>query len=252
MGVLLMPGVTRVKDGAAVTELTASGAVVRFRIGLGDGASCALAALPGRGYRGSCLAAGGDSIPLSLVPPVPGMLLPEHEIHLAQAAAPPQIAGQAAIHVLGERGYWQAVAGTNEFSCYVERPTPRDAWPICHNRAGSDLLKVETFRARLRAAGLAETKVVARIAEAYRRGRFRAPPSGSIGYMLSPFAWTADSAGSPVFIAPHLHFYAPFVTNARIGVDPTRTGGIPMRVEREGLPDASVIVGVRVDTTQRP
>ena len=64
---------------------------------------------------------------------------------------------------------------------------------------------------------------------------------------ISRHAWTVDPAtGSREFIPPHLHFYVPYATNALLGVDSTANGIVPIRIEREGKPDASVIVGVRL------
>ncbi len=67
-----------------------------------------------------------------------------------------------------------------------------------------------------------------------------------MAYMHSSQAWTVDSSRSPDFIPPHLHFYMPYYTNARLGIDSTASGVVPMRVESEGQPNASVVVGVRV------
>jgi hypothetical protein len=69
-----------------------------------------------------------------------------------------------------------------------------------------------------------------------------------MAYMLSRYAWTTTNreTGARGFIAPHLHFYAPYSTHQRIGVDTAQRPVVPLRIEREGRPDASIIVGVKL------
>jgi hypothetical protein len=245
--VILVSDGTTPHDVSA-TDVQFSGISVLFRATFASNARCKLDAVPARGYAGSCVLESGDTATLTLVPPVPGMLLPDHEVALARDAAPPHLAQDASVFVLGASGYYEAARGTNGFTCFIQRPTPNDLWPICHAREASrTILPVEQFRAGLRISGLDERRISDSVATAYHRGRFRPPPGGAIGYMLSTRAWTVDTAtGSREFIAPHLHFYAPYATNARAGIDSTGNGVLPMRLEHEGKPDASVIVGVRL------
>jgi hypothetical protein len=63
--------------------------------------------------------------------------------------------------------------------------------------------------------------------------------------MLSAYAWT-DNEGTPFFLGPHLHFYTPNETNARLGIDSSEKSVVPMRLEEEGKSDASVIVPVKL------
>ena len=49
------------------------------------------------------------------------MATPAEEIALARTAAPPSIAGDADVMVLGNHGYETAVKGKNGFVCIVER-----------------------------------------------------------------------------------------------------------------------------------
>ena len=75
----------------------------------------------------------------------------------------------------------------------------------------------------------------------------RPPRTGALAYMLSRSAWTADpETGMQTFLTPHVHVYAPNVTNQRLGVDTAQRLVVPMRVEREGRPDASIIVAVKL------
>jgi hypothetical protein len=119
---------------------------------------------------------------------------------------------------------------------------------MCGNREAADaLLPVEQDRVRLRATGVSESAITDSVLRAYRIGRFRPPPTGAVMYMLSRSAWTADrETGIQTFLTPHVHIYAPNVTNARLGVDTAQRLVVPMRVERERRPDASIIVGVKL------
>lgn len=224
------------------------GVSLRFHADFGTGADCKLDAVPARGYKGACALAGGDTVQLTLVPPIAGMLLPDHEIALARNAGPPRIAAEATVIILSPSGYTAVVRGTNDFTCFIERPSANDAWPMCLNREAADnLLPVERFRAERRIAGVGDAALTDSVLAGYRTGRFRLPPPSAMAYMLSRYAWTADpETGTQSFIGPHLHIYAPFATNQRIGVDTALRPVVPMRVEREGRPDASIIVGVKL------
>ncbi len=232
----------------SATDVEFVGTSVRFRATFGAGAGCKLDAVPAKGYAGACALSTGDSIELTLVPPVPSMLLADHEILIARDAAPPPLRAGSSVFVLGPKGYTELVHGPNGFSCFVERPTKNDAWPMCANsEAAEALLPAEQYRVRLRAKGVSESAITDSVLRGYRVGRFRPPRTGALAYMLSRSAWTADSeTGSRTFLTPHVHIYAPNVTNARLGVDTAQRLVVPMRVEREGRPDASIIVAVKL------
>ncbi|HXI20681.1 MAG TPA: hypothetical protein VNH46_06330, partial [Gemmatimonadales bacterium] len=93
--------------------------------------------------------------------------------------------------------------------------------------------------------GVDEAGIADSIASGYRSGRFRPPADGAIGYMLSASSWSVDS-GTRIFIPPHLHFYTPYGTAAQLGIDTTDHWVVPIRMERSGEPDATVVVGVRL------
>jgi hypothetical protein len=234
--------IIRGRDTIAVTDVRFDGSTLSFRSALESGAACRLTAVPGRGYSGSCDLAGGSAVTLTMIPPVPGMILPGHELTLAREAAPGHLADQASVYVLRSSGYAELVHGTISFVCYVWRPRGVDFWPICMRRDAADaLLPVEQLRSGLRAAGLSERVIADSVDSAYRTGRFRSPIGGSVGYMLSAHAWTAEEGTNyPMTLPPHLHIYLPNITNAALGIDLSRRN--LMRVEREGWPDASLIV----------
>ena len=245
---IIPSGATNDKGSIPATNVEFSGTSVRFRATLRGEADCKLDAIPALGYKGVCRLATGDSVDLALVPPTPGMLLAEHEVRIARDAAPPAIQTDASIFVFEPSGYTEAVHGTNGFACFIERPTANDAWPMCHNREAADaLLPVEQYRVGLRRNGVGDSAIRDSVVAGYRSGRFHAPATGALGYMLSRSAWTLDTETHvQTFLGPHLHIYAPNVTNAGIGVDITKRPVVAMRVEREGTPDASIIVGVKL------
>jgi hypothetical protein len=229
-------------DTIAATNVRFDGGTLHFRAAVGPGAVCTLRAVPARGYSGSCDVERGDVATLTMVPPVAGMILPGHELMLAREAAPGPVAEHASVYVLESSGYTEMVRGDNGFTCFIWRPRAVDLWPICHTRDATDaLLPVEQLRSVLRVAGLDERVIADSVASGYRTGRFRAPIAGSVGYMLSPHAWTLEAGtDDPSLLPLHLHVYVPNVTNAALGIDASRR--ILTRVEREGWPDASIIV----------
>ena len=241
-------GATSTKGRGSATNVEFVGTSVRFRATFGADAGCKVDAVPANGYKGTCLLATGDSIELTLVPPMPSMLLAPHEILVALDAAPPALREATSVFVLEPTGYTELVHGTSGFSCFIEHPTKNDAWPMCANReAGDALLPVEQYRVRLRASGASDSAITDSILRGYRSGRFRPPPTGALAYMLSRSAWTRDpETGMQAFLTPHVHIYAPNVTNASLGVYTARRLVVPMRVEREGRPDASIIVAVKL------
>jgi hypothetical protein len=238
--------ITYGKRSAQATDVQFSGVSVLFRVTFGSNARCKLEAVPARGYAGSCVFERGDSATLTLIPPVAGMLIAEHEVAIARDAAPPHLASDVSVYVLGPTGYTQVVRGMSGITCYIERTTVSNVWPICHTREASEaIIPVEQLRASLRALGIAEAQIADSIARGYADGRFHPPAGGSLGYMLSPLAWTVTASGTRAYLGPHLHFYMPYATSTSAGVDSTPSGVLPVRVEREGNPVASYIVPIK-------
>ncbi len=240
-----LPGGSGPREAEA-TDVRFIGISVLFRTKLATDADCKLEAVPQRGYAGSCVRADGDTVGLTLVPPARGMLLPDHEVTLARDAAPPHLAAGASVFVLGPSGYVEAARGTNGFTCYIKRNTPGNLWSMCQTHAAAEaLFPMEQLRVTLRAAGLDEASIDDSLAQGFRSGRFHAPEAGAMAYMLSAWAWT-EHEGTPFFLGPHLHFYMPNETNLRLGIAPLEQSVVPMRLEEEGKPDASVIVPVKL------
>lgn len=196
-----------------------------------------LVALPAAAERGE--AAAGDSA----APRPP--LTREQEIDLALSAVPAHLRPAAAVYVLGKEGYALAREGGNGVTCLVGRERPDTQEPICWDREGTEtILPVALEEGRLRAQGLSEEAVEAKIAEGFARGTFRAPRRAGIAYMLSQenHVWNGRQV---VHYFPHVMIYAPYVTNADIGSD-GKSPWMPW-VLREGHPHAYIMVVTRVD-----
>ncbi len=158
------------------------------------------------------------------------------EIDLARSAAPESVSRDAAVLVLGRRGFETAIKGKNGFVCVVERswtsaPDP-DFWnpkvrtPICYNAAAArSYLPRIMKRTDLILAGRTKTQTDETIVAAVNRKELPAMESGAMCYMMSkqgyggesvahwpshlmffysqtdPASWGAGLPGSPVLAA---------------------------------------------------
>ncbi|HEU5185064.1 MAG TPA: hypothetical protein VFU01_10875 [Gemmatimonadaceae bacterium] len=168
----------------------------------------------------------------------------EEQTRLALSTAPPDVTARASLYVLAAGGYKQVRAGTNGFSCLVERELLETIEPVCYDAEGSaTTLKARLYREELRAKGLSEDEVKRRIEAAYRDGRLRAPSKPGLIYMLAPEQLTWDPYTKKIVAAPpHLHFYAPYATQDDVGGFAGRH--MPM-VLWPGQPDANIVMMVK-------
>jgi hypothetical protein len=103
-----------------------------------------------------------DPYPTSMVPLDQYLMDRNDEIALARSAAPPSVAKDATVMVLGRDGYETAVRGTNGFVCNVERSwmdqfdnspefwNPRRRGPVCYNpQAARTVLPITLIRTHL-------------------------------------------------------------------------------------------------------
>src|SRR5215469_6374421 len=93
------------------------------------------------------------------------------EIALARSAAPPSIAKDATVMVLGKHGYETAVEGTNGFVCIVgrtwtdgfDRPefwNPKNRGPACYNpQAARSVLPIDLMRTNFALAGQSKEEI---------------------------------------------------------------------------------------------
>ncbi|HEX4919651.1 MAG TPA: hypothetical protein VFV92_02805 [Candidatus Bathyarchaeia archaeon] len=140
------------------------------------------------------------------------------EIALARSAAPPSIAKDATVMVLGKHGYETAVEGTNGFVCMVDRTwtdgfdrpefwNPKNRGPACYNpQAARSVLPIDLMRTKFALAGQSKEEIHESMKAAIAKGELPALEPGAMIYMLSKQGRINDSAGH---WHPHLMFYVP-------------------------------------------
>lgn len=140
------------------------------------------------------------------------------EIALARSAAPPSIAKDATVMVLGKHGYETAVEGTNGFVCMVgrtwtdgfDRPefwNPKNRGPACYNpQAARSVLPIDLMRTKFALAGQSKEEIHESMKAAIAKGELPGLEPGAMIYMLSKQGRINDSAGH---WHPHLMFYVP-------------------------------------------
>ena len=138
------------------------------------------------------------------------------EVALARSAAPRDVSGAARVLVLTPKGFVEAAAGTNGFTCLVMRSfaaapgdpqfwNPRTRAPMCFNPPASHtVLPAQLAQVDWALAGVTGTDLASRIRNAYAEKRFTFPAAGSMAYMLSPQQHLADT--DPHWM-PHLMFF---------------------------------------------
>ena len=113
-----------------------------------------------------------------------------------------------------------------------------------HSHFPSTHLKVAEWRAQ----GKTPEEIKRLVADAFARGVFQPPSKPGIDYMLSSENFTPNAKGEVVHFPPHVMFYAPYLTNAELGLDgplgPDGNPDGPAFVAGEGTPQALIIVPV--------
>jgi hypothetical protein len=180
-------------------------------------------------------------------PQKPALMDREKEIALALSACPASIAKGAAVYVLEDQGYVKARESSNGFTAIVEHSTPATQAPQCMDVEGTRVFLPRYLKvAELRAAGKSPDELRRFVADAYAKGVFRAPSRTGVNYMLSSQNLTPNAKGEIVPFPPHVMFYAPYLTNADLGLDGSLgADGNPTGVAfvaGEGAPSALIIV----------
>lgn len=179
----------------------------------------------------------------------PSLMDRQKEIALALSACPPSVASKAAVYVLDRAGYVKVRDGQNGFTAIVQHALPSSQDPQCMDAEGTRdflprYLKVAEWRAQGKNAG--EIKLL--VADAFAKGIFQAPTKPGIDYMLSTENLTPNAKGEVVHFPPHVMFYAPYLTNAELGLGgalgPDGNPDGPAFVAAEGTPYALIIVPV--------
>jgi len=179
----------------------------------------------------------------------PPLMDRQREIALALSACPPSVATKAAVYVLDREGYIKVRDGENGFTAIVQHAVPASQDPQCMDAEGTRTflpryLKVAGWRAQ----GKSPEEIKLLVADAFARGVFQAPAKPGIDYMLSAENFTTNAKGEVVHFPPHVMFYAPYLTNADLGLGgafgPDGNPEGPAFVAGEGTPQALIIVPV--------
>jgi hypothetical protein len=195
------------------------------------------------------MSSGAAAQPAS-APAVPQLMDREREIALALSACPAFVAPKAGVYVLEKSGYVKARDSQNGFTAIVQHSVPSAQEPRCMDAEGTRthlprILKV----AELRAQGVSRDEIQRIVADGFAKGVFRAPTRPGVDYMLSSENRVPNQKGEVEPYPPHVMFYAPYLTNAELGVDRNNLGpdGNPSGaafVAGEGTPHALIIVPV--------
>ena len=172
------------------------------------------------------------------------------EVALALSACPPAVAKGAAVYVLGQSGYVKVRDSQNGFAALVQHTVPAAQEPRCMGAEGTRtwlprILKV----AELRAEGKSREEIQQVISAALAKGVLKPPSQPGVDYMLSTQNRVPNQKGIVTPFPPHMMFYAPYLTNADLGVDGTRLGPDrnpvgPVFVAGEGGPYALIIIPI--------
>jgi hypothetical protein len=157
--------------------------------------------------------------PTSMAPLDEYLMNRNDEIALARSAAPPSIAKDATVMVLGRDGYETAVKGTNGFVCNVDCPwmdefentpefwNPKRRGTICFNpEAAKTLVPLLVIRTRLALAGKSKAEIKEDVKAAIEKGELPALEPSGMAYMMSKQGRLNDHDGHWL---PHLMFYVP-------------------------------------------
>ena len=91
----------------------------------------------------------------------------------------------------------------------------------------------------LRARGKSREEIHRFVADAFAKGIFQPPSRLGVDYMLSTENLVPNEKGIVVPFPPHVMFYAPYLTNAELGVDRTDRMRRPLSPGRAPLTRSS-------------
>jgi hypothetical protein len=183
---------------------------------------------------------------LSMAPLDQYMMDRDAEIALARSAAPPSIAKDATVMVLGRHGYETAVEGTNGFVCIVGRMwtagfknpefwNPKNRGPACYNPpAARSVMPIDLMRTKFALAGQSKEEIYESMKAAVEKKELPDVEPGALIYMLSKQGRLNDSAGPWL---PHLMFYVPLQDAKNWGA---------------GAPDSPILVAPRFNGAPEP
>jgi len=179
----------------------------------------------------------------------PPVMNRQKEIALALSACPPSVASKAAVYVLDRAGYIKVRDGENGFTAIVQHAVPNSQDPQCMDAEGTRTFLPRYLKvAEWRAQGKSTDEIKLLVADAFAKGIFQPPAKPGIDYMLSTENLTPNARGEVIHFPPHVMFYAPYLTNAELGLGgslgPDGNPDGPAFVAGEGTPQALIIVPV--------
>lgn len=170
-------------------------------------------------------AQGQQAEPAQAQTTMPTLLSQANEVELALSAGPEDLRAEATVYVFGDGGYLRVKAGSNGFSCLVNRDGfqtgDQTLRPTCWDAEGSaTILPVMLRVGELLAQRKSADEVKRDIDAGFNEGRYTSPNKAGIAYMLlgdvqiDPKTHAISSTSFP----PHYMLYAPGVSNADIGI----------------------------------
>jgi len=155
------------------------------------------------------------------VPKVPELMPREKEIEMALSAAPAHLRANAAVYVLGAKGFEKVRDSKNGFTCIVNRDHPLNLKPTCWDAEGSRTIVPKVLRVgELLMLGTPMKDIAAEIRAGFQSGKFQPPTRPGVAYMLSGDIRNYNpQTGTTSSFPPHVMFYAPNMTNEDIGSD---------------------------------
>ena len=165
------------------------------------------------------------------------------ETDYALSALPSHLRNDATVYLLDpKKGFYIGRHGSNGFICFVSRTEwewaefRKDlATPISYDAEGARaIFPVYQDVAAMRATGkLTALQIKDSIIDRINRGIYKAPSRSGISYMLAPimrvYPTTPDNKDIVTMSMPHYMFYAPYVTNSDVGIEPDPLQG-PMLI----------------------
>jgi hypothetical protein len=173
---------------------------------------------------------------------------PSAEIALARSAAPAAISASATVLILKPQGYETAAAGTDGFTCIVERSwmspfdnpefwNPRIRGPVCYNPAASNSVLLYTlWRTKRALAGHSRERLLDETRAALASKELPSPATGAMSYMMSKDQYLADDAGH---WHSHLMFHVPKVAAASWGAN---LPGSPVIFDNREMPEQAIFM----------
>ena len=165
------------------------------------------------------------------------------ETDFALSALPSHLRNDATVYLLDpKKGFYIARQGSNGFICFVSRTEwewnefRKDlATPISYDAEGArSIFPVYLDVAAMRASGkFTASQIRDSIIDRINKGIYKAPSRAGISFMLAPvmrvYPTTPDNKDIVTMSMPHYMFYAPYVTNADVGIKPDSDQG-PMLI----------------------